>query len=231
MGNFIERNKGLVFGIMTILTTLGSFVFYTNQPDPPPLAITPIEATPTVTIAIAEAVITDTPTPQPTNTPQPLRVYVTGQVNRPDVYYLPPGSIIKDAIALAGGPTDTADLTIVNLAQELQDQQQITLPAKSETLPTPPVVVGGVANPAPATNGSQSAGSQPLIAGQKINLNTATLDDLTQLSGIGPAIAQRIIDYRTSNGHFSVIEDLVNVKGIGSATFEKVKDSVTIVGN
>jgi competence protein ComEA len=152
-------------------------------------------------------------------------------VNDPDVYLLPPGSIIKDAITAAGGATEEADLAPVNLAQALLDQQQITIPAKADKLPTPGVVTGGAApTPSPLSKTAQGAQAAPVING-KININTASLEELTTLNGIGPAIGQRIIDFRTEHGPFATIERLMDVNGIGPATFEKVREAVMVTGN
>jgi competence protein ComEA len=221
---WLEQHKGLVTVGLTLLTLIGGATVYTRQPDPPPLVIITPEPTPTETPLPATA------TPAPTPTPAPLRVYITGEVNQPDVYVLPAGSIIKDALAAAGGETEEADLTVVNLAKALQDQQQITIPAKAANLPTPGIIEGGeVPTPLPLLNSQrdQQKSVQLPIDG-KININTADLALLTTLSGIGPAIGQRIIDYRQTVGPFATIEAIQEVKGIGSATFEKIKAFITV---
>jgi competence protein ComEA len=232
MNNWLEQNKGLVFGLLVLVTLVGGGVFYLRQPAPPPLEIATTEPTvdPTATEVVVE-VIPDTPTPVPTATPSPLRVYVTGEVNAPDVYYLPVGSIIRDALQAAGGETANADLLTINLAMELRDQQQITIPAKAEDRPTPPPIDGGVpptAIPAAAPPPQTEAQPSSPVPGQKINLNTASVDELTTLPGVGPAIGQRIVDHRTENGPFTAIEGIMDVKGIGPATFEKMKDQITV---
>jgi competence protein ComEA len=151
----------------------------------------------------------DTPAPTPTLTPAPLRVYVSGAVNRPGVYTLPPHSLVDDAIKAAGGATADADLVRVNLALEVKDQQHVLVPRVGET-------------PSPVPTGEGGGG------GRKININKADAAELDTLPGIGPATAQRIIDYRTKNGPFKKIDDLKNVSGIGPATFDKLKDLVTV---
>jgi len=151
-----------------------------------------------------------TATPLPTPTPRPLCVYVSGAVVRPDVYELPYDSIVKDAIEAAGGPTGEADLNRINLARRVHDEEQIYVPQKGEeSLPVSP--------PSPSSQG-----------GGKVNINTATTEELSTLPGIGPTKAQSIIDYRTTNGPFQSIEDIKNVRGIGDATFEKLKDRITV---
>jgi len=142
-------------------------------------------------------------TPAPTASPAPLRVYVSGAVARPDVYALAPGSLVKDAIQAAGGATADADLTRINLAQAVTDQSQVLVPAIGEA--------------APATTRGQGA-SVGLI-----NLNTASADELDTLPGIGPALAQRIIERRP----YHSVQELMEVPGIGPVTYEKLKDKVT----
>ena len=156
-----------------------------------------------------------TPTPYPTATPPPLRVYVSGAVQNPAVYQLAPGSIVRDAVDAAGGPLSSADLTHLNLALELRDQQQVHVPREGEEAP-PPAVSG---------RASESVGA----AGGLVNINTATARELETLPGIGEVTAQRIIDYREANGPFEAIEDIQNVSGIGPKTFEALKDLVTLV--
>lgn len=222
MGGWLEQHKGTVFGFLMIITIFGGIMVYTRQPDPPPLEISTPEPTSTPTPAVVIA------TSEPTNMPEPIRVYITGQVNTPDVYLLPAGSIIKDALEAAGGATEDADLVVVNLAQELQDQQQITIPAKAEAIPTPPLIKNGLPSSPNNPVREDRSGDDDTSTGEKININTASLEALTTLSGIGPVIGQRIIDYRTEHGNFTTIEQITDVKGIGPATFEKIKDHITV---
>jgi len=176
-------------------------MLWLNRPRPAPIeVITP----------------TPSPTPEPRSSPTlaALRVYISGAVKEPDVYLLPSGSIVKDALAAAGGPTDEADLDRVNLAMELCDQQQVHVPRRGETAPV-------AAPPGDAGPGGTSAGGP-------ININTATVEQLDALPGVGPAIAGRIVDYREAYGAFSTIEEIMNVKGIGPATFEEIKERITV---
>jgi competence protein ComEA len=136
---------------------------------------------------------------------------VAGAVNTPGVYTLPRGSLISDAIAAAGGATNEADLDRINKAMALQDGAQVFVPRLSQPAPT-------LINP-PATRAGQAA-----LPGKLVNLNTASLDELDTLPGVGPATAQRIVEGRP----YGAVEDLLRVKGIGQATFDKLKDSVTV---
>lgn len=138
-----------------------------------------------------------------------------------DVYFLPAGSIVKDAVEAAGGFTADADPVRINLALELQDQQHIHVPHIGEENPPPPVE-GRSAAPVNAPVRGNASGGGP------INLNTATPEDLDSLPGIGPAIARRIIEYRESVGGFASIEQIQQVSGIGPSTFAKIADSITV---
>jgi competence protein ComEA len=141
-----------------------------------------------------------------------------------DVYFLPAGSIIKNAIEAAGGLSPDADPERINQALELKDQQQIHIPRLGETDPPPPVQGGSDNSEALDKDGSAAPGSPTGL----IDLNTATLEQLDSLPGIGPAIAQRIIDYREKVAKFSRIEDITEVSGIGEATFAKIKDLIVV---
>ncbi|MDO9099295.1 MAG: helix-hairpin-helix domain-containing protein [Caldisericota bacterium] len=146
--------------------------------------------------------------------PAAIRVYVAGAVLRPDVYSLPQGCIVKDALAAAGGAAKNADLISVNLAAPLSDGEQITVPLLLEG-------VDGTA--APGINPPASTGVRA-----KISINRATLAELDQLPGIGPAKAQAIVDYRKEHGSFKRLEDLQNVSGIGTKTYEDLKSLISL---
>ncbi|MGC9099977.1 MAG: helix-hairpin-helix domain-containing protein [Caldisericum sp.] len=141
--------------------------------------------------------------------PQKIKVYVTGEVKHPDVYELEENSIIKDAITLAGGVTENADLISINLAKKLTDGEEVIVPAKENS----------------TSNSTVSASNAKT---GKININSATKEELMTLPGIGEVKANAIIDYRTKHGPFKSIHDIVNVSGIGEKTFEKIKDLITV---
>jgi competence protein ComEA len=151
--------------------------------------------------------------------PLPLRVHVTGAVAAPGVYSLPPGSIVQDALAAAGGATARADLGLLNLAHRLQDGEQVLVP---ELSPTRAAVATGGAVPANSTS------SVTPSSNNQININTATVAELVALPRVGPALAQRIVDYRATHGPFRAVEDIMQVKGIGPATFAQIKDLISV---
>jgi competence protein ComEA len=222
--SWLDRNRNLVFISLLLIAAGGAGIFYLRQPAQASVEIRPV----------AEVTATPVPTlaPSPTPTPAPVRVYVSGAVANSDVYFLPAGSIIKDAITAAGGFAADADPERINQALELQDQQQIHVPRQGDDNP-PPAVQGGVSlaelssqqgggnSRAPASSGTAGGGGL-------ININTATLEQLDSLPGIGPAIAQRIIDYREKMGGFKAAEEITEVSGIGEATLAKIKDLITV---
>lgn len=151
-----------------------------------------------------------------------LGIHVVGAVSKPGVYSLPEGSRINDAVRKAG-PLAEADLNSLNLARLVVDGEQIYVPEEGEN------TVQTASEGAAIFSGSgQTVSSGSINVRGKININTASAEELDTLPGIGPALAQRIIDYRNTNGRFQVPEDLMNVSGIGVKRFEQLKDLVTI---
>jgi competence protein ComEA len=134
-------------------------------------------------------------------------VQVVGQVRKPGLYELPTNSRVVDAIAAAGGFTPTADQSSLNLAQVVADGQQIVVAVKGATPSAPTTGAAGTAS---------------------VDINTADATTLETLDGIGPALAQRILAYRTAHGGFRTVSDLQNVTGIGPKKFAAIKSSVTI---
>ncbi|MCX6098218.1 MAG: helix-hairpin-helix domain-containing protein [Caldiserica bacterium] len=145
-------------------------------------------------------------------TPVSFKVYVTGAVLHPDVYTLPEGSIVRDALAAAGGAANDADLIAVNLAARLEDGEQVTVPLRS----------------ADGTTAAATPTSSASTAHARISINHGTLAELDTLPGIGPAKAQAILDYRAQHGLFKRLEDLQNVTGIGTKTYEDLKSLITL---
>ncbi|HEV8572702.1 MAG TPA: helix-hairpin-helix domain-containing protein [Actinomycetota bacterium] len=153
------------------------------------------------------------PEPAPSPSPVPVVVHVAGWVRRPGVYELGQGERVIDALEAAGGPRRGADLDALNLAAVLLDGQQVMIPRKS---------VGGGAGAGPSPSGG-STGVQSLI-----NLNSATAEELETLPGIGPVLANTIIEYRESNGPFTTVDDLLEVSGIGDGRLADIRDLVTV---
>jgi competence protein ComEA len=140
---------------------------------------------------------------------QRLVVHVVGAVRRPGLYRLDQGDRIADAVRRAGGATRAADLAAVNLAAPLADGVQVMVPRRL------PVVAGGSAGPAGAAT---PAGP--------VRLNTATLEQLDDLPGVGPVTAQKILDYRATHGAFASVDELDAIAGIGPARLDQLRDLV-----
>jgi competence protein ComEA len=220
--------RGYIALSLVWLAVLAGALLLTRRP-----AAQPIEIIPPPTSAPTAAPL-PTATPEPTATPRPLRVDVIGAVVHPMVYTLPPGSIVADAIAAAGGPSPDADTDRVNRAMELQDGMQVYVPHVAETpslplMSTAPAIAAapaqseGVAETGPRVAPARAAPTLAL-GGQRINVNTATLAELETLPGIGPKTAALIVNNRPY-GH---VDDLLRVKGIGPATLAKLKDLVVV---
>ena len=146
-----------------------------------------------------------------------IKVHITGEVLKQGLIELDEGSRIADAINEAGNITEFADLSKVNLAYELSDGQKVYIPSiKDET----------------EEYISESAGESVLededVKDGKININTADIDLLQTINGVGESLASKIIDYRKQNGKFESVEDLKNVSGIGDKKFEDIKDKVIV---
>ncbi|MCQ3936535.1 MAG: hypothetical protein DPW18_05740 [Chloroflexi bacterium] len=157
---------------------------------------------------------------QPAPTKAPIAVHVIGAVPRPGLYEFAEGARVQDAIDAAGGLLSSANVDSINLAALLEDGQQLNIPYKAGQEPSEETAVPLELPGPPATEAPEN---QDLI-----NINTALLEELDSLPGIGPTIAQRIIDYREENGPFETIEDIMNVSGIGPSTFDQIKDLITV---
>lgn len=135
-----------------------------------------------------------------------LYVHVSGAVERPGLYRLDGGARVVDVVSAAGGFTDAADRTAINLARALVDGEQVQVPVVGET----------------PTTGA------PADGGGRVNLNTADAAALDSLPRVGPAIAERIIAWREENGRFTSVEDLLSVPGIGEKMLAGLRDLVTV---
>lgn len=148
-----------------------------------------------------------------------VTVDVKGAVTKPGVYTLKVSSRVTDAIKAAGGMTEDADAKSVNLAASLSDEEVIYVASKDENVS----VVGQSDSGAASDKGGKTSQKDG-----KINLNTATSEELQTISGIGAKRAEDIIAYRESHGGFQSVDDLKNVSGIGDKTLEKIRESIYV---
>lgn len=137
-----------------------------------------------------------------------IYVHIEGCVQNPGLFKVPKETRMYELLELAGGETEEADLTRMNLASILTDAQKIIVPVMY--IPT------------------EEESTNPSVYQGLVNINTATLEELQTLNGIGPSMAQKIVDYRNKNGYFLQIEDIMEVEGIGEGKFNKIKDDITI---
>ena len=194
------RTTIIAFLIVAVVVIGGIAVLMTSQPEPVHITINPPEPT---------------YTPAPTATPEPIIVYVTGAVAQPEsMVTLPYGSRVEDALEAAGGVLDDANLQQVTLAGILHDGDQVHVPVygADETDEAEVMSIDALATPS---------------GGPVVYINTATLEELETLPGVGPVMAQRIIEYREENGSFTDLEDLDNVSGIGPATLENLSELIS----
>ncbi|MGI8667183.1 MAG: helix-hairpin-helix domain-containing protein [Jatrophihabitans sp.] len=150
-----------------------------------------------------------------------LVVEVVGKVHRPGVYRLPIGSRVNDAVSAAGGLLSGVDPISVNLARKLADGELLAI-----GLPLVPGVPGTAQTGSEA--GSSGAGGASPAGGGLVDLNSATVSQLDALPGVGPVLAQRIVDWRTQHGRFDHIDQLQSVSGIGDAKYADLKPLVSL---
>jgi competence protein ComEA len=203
------------FGVLTALLVVGIILIVSRPPSGHPVAL----RQPPVLV---------------TSTPAPLVVHVVGAVSLPGVYEIPAGGRLQDAIEAAGGLLPNADTQALNLAALLQDGIQLVIPTKlSNLLDSTGSKLGGIDLGSGVGTGTPYADSSTVFTptpGGLININIAGLAELDSLPGIGPVIAQNIIDYRIMNGPFISIEDIQKVSGIGPSKYEAIKDLITVGG-
>ena len=155
-------------------------------------------------------------------------VDVDGAVAHPGLYKLPPGSRVQAALTAAGGLSPQADAHRINRAAKLHDGQKLYVLSQGESTP-PQAASGGQSCEGQSCTSAEGglSGSDPEGQGL-VNINTANATQLTQLPGVGPAIAQKIIDYRTANGPFTSVDDLTKVPGIGAAKLAQIKSHARV---
>ena len=163
-----------------------------------------------------------------------IMVYITGEVKNPGIYELEENSRIKDVIEKAGGLKETADITDINLATILQDEDKITIPSKEENKQekqnTEKIQSNKQSKTTEKSQNTTSISTNTTGKNQntKVNINTATQTELETLPGIGPSTASKIVSYRKENGKFKSIEEIKKVNGIGESKYKKIKELIKV---
>ena len=148
-------------------------------------------------------------------------VDIKGAVKKPGVYKLSKNSIVNDVIELAGGLKSSATTDDINLSKAIYNEMVIYISTKNELKEKQSTTSNTSVN-------TEVKNDNICVNPNKVNINTASVDELTALNGVGEAKALKIIEYRNTNGSFKSIEDIKNVSGIGEAFYEKIKDNITI---
>jgi competence protein ComEA len=202
-----QLSRGELVGLVLVVvaTLVGAGLWYARSLPRPVEIAAPSGA--------SSPVVSGSPAVAASLTPSPATIIVdvAGWVRKPGVYEFTAGDRVIDAVNRAGGARQGADLTSLNLAALLADGTQIVVPKQGSTVPVGSGSTG-------ATGGSTAL----------INVNTATEPELETLPGVGPVTAAAIIDYRTKNGLFAAVDDLIDVSGIGPSTLEQIRPFVTV---
>lgn len=208
---YITRTQKSVLAVAVLVLVIISGTIYINQEK-------------ATEIKLGEAVEPkETAAPSPTEAhtetePEEISVYICGSVKSPGVIKVKEGTRLDEAVRMAGGAVKEADLNAVNLAYKLADEDMIYIPKKGENQKSTTKTTPGVNTIKNATENKPG----------KVNINTANESELDTLSGVGPATAKAIIQYREKEGSFKSIEDIKKVKGIGDSKFNKIKDYITV---
>jgi len=209
MMNFSNQEKITIIFILIIIIIGGGIVLYRNINGEDNFSINHAsdisENNPTIQIEIPSVII-----------------HITGAVKNPGVYQLKSTDRIVDAVKIAGGETEEANLDLINLAALLKDGQKIIVPSKTYN------ENGEEINKNINNNAEVMYSSSLGSASGKININTANATMLQTLSGIGPVLSERIIEYRNQNGFFGVIDDIKDVSGIAEKKFEGIKELICV---
>jgi competence protein ComEA len=208
---FASLSRGEIAGLVALVAvTLGGAGLWYSRSLPRPVELA---ASPAAPVSGSPAPVTvNSSAPSPSVSPTTILVDISGWVRKPGVYEFQEGQRVIDAVKAAGGARQGADLTALNLAAPLTDGTQILV-----------LKQGASSSSAGSTGTGSSSGSGTLI-----NINTASETELEELPGVGPVTGAAIIEYRTKNGPFASVDELDNVSGIGPATLEEIRPMATV---
>lgn len=200
-----RRAAAVLVLVAVLAAVVVGLLTWHGRPQPeaiPPPAVLAEGSAPTATAA------------SPSASAASIVVAVTGKVRRPGVVTVPAGARVIDAVRAAGGSLPGADLETLNLARKLTDGELVAV---------------GVPGPAPAAGADPGSGAPPAAGSTgPVDLNTATLAELDGLPGVGPVLAQRILDWRTAHGQFASVDQLADVSGIGESRMAQLRDLVRV---
>jgi competence protein ComEA len=212
MLEFLTQKKKIIIIVLAIII-LGGYYIYNSSKD-----YNTIEETQEILVA------SNTTETKEDEEEDMIAIHITGAVKTPGVVKVKEGSRIEDVIEVAGGLTEDADITNVNLAYIVDDGIKIRIPSINDETETEDDYITEDSGEGVVVSGTtESSKSSSLV-----NINTATQTELETLNGIGPSLASKIIEYRETNGKFKTIEDIKNVTGIGDKKYESIKDFIKV---
>jgi competence protein ComEA len=228
--NLPRPSGGALVGVAALVLIALAAIHLTSQGTAVPLEADADGAAPQASAPAAAESSSAPPSPEPDDAPaadQEVVVHVSGAVKDPGLVHLPAGSRVADALEACGGTTAKADEAALNLARPLADGEHIHVPTPGEDVPDQDE--DQAQEQAPSTDPGDGSGPEAgTEVGDPVDLNTADASALETLPGIGPSIAQRILDHRELNGPFAGVDDLLEVSGIGPATLEKIRPLATV---
>jgi competence protein ComEA len=213
-----RRGVKALAAVAVVVVLIAAVLAWRARPRVDPVAVPPVDPQPAAAAGGLAGGAARADHPAATGIPSAgaeVVVAVAGKVRKPGLVRLPPGSRVADALQAAGGANPGVDVALLNLARKVVDGELILVGVTPP--PGTPVATGAAAAP---------AGGAP--AGGPVNLNTATLAELDTLPGVGPVLAQRILDAREAQGGFTAVSDLRKVDGIGDSRYEQLKDLVIV---
>ncbi|MCU1362099.1 MAG: comEA [Ilumatobacteraceae bacterium] len=222
---------GRVVVVALSVVAVGAGGFWLLRPPPTPVESSLPRATPASSTAdslpmapTASTVVVDESSTTSTTVALPIVVHVAGHVVAPGVYTLVPGARVVDAVHMAGGATSSAQPDAINLAQPLHDGDRVYVPGVDDASGVPAGVTSSLGT---ATVGATGSGADAVPVGP-VDLNSATVEQLDALPGVGPSTAAAIVAHREANGPFASVDDLDSVRGIGPTKLDALRGLVTV---